>query len=153
MEDDLLDKILERSVAQYRTALFEARDGIRRDIHKASNIAQEENREAIRWHSYPCVTMKAVITTNHTTMNSSHPVETSVATITSAPVLIKKKELAKRLSVSTRTIDDWTRKRKIPYLQLGNRFFLYDAAAVLDTLRKQYQIDSVKWVRLDTKWL
>jgi hypothetical protein len=48
MEDDLLDKILERSVAQYRTALFEARDGIRRDIHKASNIAQEENREAIR---------------------------------------------------------------------------------------------------------
>jgi excisionase family DNA binding protein len=77
-------------------------------------------------------------------MNSSHPVETSVATITSAPVLIKKKELAKRLSVSTRTIDDWTRKRKIPYLQLGNRFFLYDAAAVLDTLRKQYQIDSVK---------
>ena len=87
--------------------------------------------------------MKAVITTNHTTMNSSHPVEPSVAAVTSAPVLIKKKELAKRLSVSTRTIDDWTRKRKIPYLQLGNRFFLYDAAAVLDTLRKQYQVDAV----------
>ncbi len=87
--------------------------------------------------------MKAVLTNNHSTINSSHTVVPMGTTASLAPALIKKKELAKRLSVSTRTIDDWTRKRKIPYLQLGNRFFLYDAAAVLDSLRKQYQVDAV----------
>ena len=30
------------------------------------------------------------------------------------PVLIKKKELAKRLSVSPRTVDGWVAKRMIP---------------------------------------
>ena len=48
MESDLLDKILERSVMQYRTALFEARDGIRADIHKAGALAQNEDKTAVR---------------------------------------------------------------------------------------------------------
>jgi len=33
------------------------------------------------------------------------------------PTLIKKKELAKRLSVSTRSIDTWVGKRMIPYIR------------------------------------
>jgi excisionase family DNA binding protein len=57
------------------------------------------------------------------------------------PFLIKKKELAKRLSVSTRTIDEWVRKRKIPHLQIGPRFYLYDFEAVLAALRKHYGVD------------
>jgi DNA-binding transcriptional MerR regulator len=60
------------------------------------------------------------------------------------PTLIKKKELAKRLSVSPRTIDEWARKRKIPYLQISPRFYLYDFEAVLIALKKQYQIEAVK---------
>lgn len=58
------------------------------------------------------------------------------------PTLIRKKELAKRLSVSPRTIDEWARKRMIPHLQIGPRFYLYDFEAVLAALRKHYQVDA-----------
>jgi excisionase family DNA binding protein len=63
---------------------------------------------------------------------------------TNTPTLIKKKELAKRLSVSPRTIDEWIRKRKIPYLQISPRFYLYDFEAVLAALKTQYQVDSIR---------
>jgi predicted site-specific integrase-resolvase len=59
---------------------------------------------------------------------------------TNTPTLLKKKDLAKRLSVSPRTIDEWVRKRKIPYFQISPRFYLYDFEEVLATLRKQYQV-------------
>lgn len=58
-----------------------------------------------------------------------------------SPTLIKKKELAQRLSVSPRTIDEWARKRRIPYLRISSRFYLYDFEAVLAALRKHYQVD------------
>jgi hypothetical protein len=57
------------------------------------------------------------------------------------PTLIKKKELAKRLSVSTRSIDTWVGKRMIPYIQITPRFYLYEFDAVLAALRKHYQIE------------
>ena len=60
------------------------------------------------------------------------------------PVLIKKKELAKRLSVSTRTIDTWVGKRMIPYIQITPRFYLYDFEAVLTAVRKHYQVDAAQ---------
>jgi hypothetical protein len=60
---------------------------------------------------------------------------------TPEPTLIKKKELAKRLSVSTRSIDTWVGKRMIPYIQITPRFYLYEFDAVLAALRKHYQIE------------
>jgi excisionase family DNA binding protein len=63
---------------------------------------------------------------------------------TNTPTLIKKKELAKRLSVSPRTIDEWARKRKIPYLQISPRFYLYDFEAVLGALKNQYEVEAVR---------
>ena len=59
------------------------------------------------------------------------------------PTLIKKKELSKRLSVSTRSIDAWVSKRIIPYIQITPRFYLYDFEAVLAAIRKHYQVDPV----------
>ncbi|NNC39925.1 MAG: hypothetical protein HKN95_04450 [Acidimicrobiia bacterium] len=59
------------------------------------------------------------------------------------PTLIKKKELAKRLSVSTRTIDNWVAKRTIPYIQVSPRFYLYEFKAVLEALKKNYQVESL----------
>ena len=59
------------------------------------------------------------------------------------PTLIKKKELAKRLSVSTRSIDTWVGKRIIPYIQITPRFYLYDFEAVLAAIRKHYQVEPV----------
>jgi excisionase family DNA binding protein len=59
------------------------------------------------------------------------------------PVLIKKKELAKRLSVSPRTIDEWAVKRKIPFIAVTPRLYLYDFNAVLAVLKKHYQVEAV----------
>ena len=60
------------------------------------------------------------------------------------PTLIKKKELAKRLSVSTRSIDTWVGKRMIPYIQITPRFYLYDFEAVLAAIRKHYKVDAAQ---------
>jgi DNA-binding transcriptional MerR regulator len=62
---------------------------------------------------------------------------------TTAPTLIRKKELAQRLSVSPRTIDNWVSRRVIPYIQLSSRFNLYDPEAVIEALRKTYQIEAI----------
>ena len=60
------------------------------------------------------------------------------------PAQINKKELAKRLSVSTRSIDTWVGKRMIPYIQITPRFYLYDFEAVLAAVRKHYQVDAAQ---------
>jgi DNA-binding transcriptional MerR regulator len=62
---------------------------------------------------------------------------------TTTPTLIRKKELAQRLSVSPRTIDNWVSRRVIPYIQLSSRFNLYDPEAVIEALRKTYQIEAM----------
>ena len=62
---------------------------------------------------------------------------------TTTPTLIRKKELAQRLSVSPRTIDNWVSRRVIPYIQLSSRFNLFDPEAVIEALRKTYQIDAL----------
>lgn len=61
---------------------------------------------------------------------------------TNEPFLIKKRELAKRLSVSPRTIDEWSRKRMIPFIAVTSRLYLYEFEAVLAVLKKHYQIDA-----------
>ncbi len=57
------------------------------------------------------------------------------------PTFIKKKELAKRLSVSPRTIDEWTRKRLIPHLTVTTRLYLYDFDEVLAVLKERYKVN------------
>ena len=76
-------------------------------------------------------------------MNSGYSEIPPVAGVGIEPVLIKKRELARRLSVSTRTIDDWSRKRMIPYIPVSPRMFLYNFDEVLASLRKNYQIDPI----------
>ncbi len=54
------------------------------------------------------------------------------------PILIKKKELAKRLSVSPHTIDAWVQRREIPCIKVTRRLYLYEVEAVMDAIRKKY---------------
>jgi len=88
--------------------------------------------------------MKVIIcTANQATMNTCEPVGQIGTVGTPSPVLVKKKELAKRLSVSPRTIDNWVAKRVIPYLQITPRFYLFHFDEVLAAVRKHYQVDAV----------
>ena len=57
------------------------------------------------------------------------------------PTLIQKKELAKRLSVSPRTIDGWVARRVIPFIKVSPRLNLYEFDAVLAVIRQTYQVD------------
>ena len=87
--------------------------------------------------------MKATILTHNVrTMNSSEPLHAPSSGGIPHSNVIRKQELAKRLAVSTRTIDNWMAKRLIPYIQISPRFYLYEYDAVLAALKKHYQVDS-----------
>ena len=86
--------------------------------------------------------MKAIIqSTTHQTMNSSCSNSTAGSPVSNQPVLIKKKELAKRLSVSPHTIDAWVQRREIPCIKVTPRLYLYEFDAVMAAIRKKYRID------------
>ena len=88
--------------------------------------------------------MKAIIqSTTHQTMNSSYSNSTTGSPVSNQPVLIKKKELAKRLSVSPHTIDAWVQRREIPCVKVTPRLYLYEVDAVMAAIRKKYRIDVV----------
>jgi len=88
--------------------------------------------------------MKAtILTSNHLTMNSSEPLPATGAGTSIQPNIIRRQELAKRLAVSTRTIDNWLAKRLIPYIQVSPRFYLFEFDAVLAALKKQYGVEPV----------
>jgi len=65
----------------------------------------------------------------------------SVTMNTIEPTLIQKKELAKRLSVSPRTIDGWVARRVIPFIKVSPRLNLYEFDAVLAVIRQTYQVE------------
>jgi len=51
--------------------------------------------------------------------------------------LLSKRGLAPKLQISTRTVDDWMRKGRIPFLKIGKavRFRLSDVLETLDRYR------------------
>jgi predicted DNA-binding transcriptional regulator AlpA len=87
--------------------------------------------------------MKAILLTPNTlTTNSSEPLSASGSGEPAQPNIIRRQELAKRLAVSTKTIDNWMAKRLIPYIQISPRFYLYEFDAVLAALKKHYGIEA-----------
>lgn len=88
--------------------------------------------------------MKAILLTPNTlTTNSSEPFHASGSGEIPQSNIVRRQELAKRLAVSTRTIDNWMAKRLIPYIQVSPRFYLYEFDAVLAALKKHYGIEAV----------
>jgi len=87
--------------------------------------------------------MKAIIQSiTQRTTNTCDPTSPTGAQPPDSPVLIKKKELAKRLSVSPSTIDGWIQRREIPFIQVTPRLYLYELDAVMAAIRKKYKIDA-----------
>ena len=62
----------------------------------------------------------------------------------SEPALVKKRELARSLGVSTRTVDGWVAKRLVPYLAPSPRLHLFDVAAVKLALTAAFGIEARK---------
>ena len=60
------------------------------------------------------------------------------------PVYVKKVELARRLSVSPRTIEEWSQKRIIPNVAVSSRLNLYNFDEVLDVLEKRYKVEAIQ---------
>jgi excisionase family DNA binding protein len=69
-------------------------------------------------------------------------VSDSGATVRQGLAMIRKKELAKELNVSTRTIDNWVRQKRIPVLRFSSRLIRYDLRRVQNALDK-YEIREV----------
>ena len=85
--------------------------------------------------------MKAIVqSNNHQTINTCDPSAPVGAQDPDQPVLIRKKELARRLSVSPSTIDCWVARREIPFIQVTPRLYLYDFSEVLAAIRRKYRI-------------
>lgn len=60
------------------------------------------------------------------------------------PIYVKKVELARRLSVSPRTIEQWSQKRIIPHVAVSSRLNLYNFDEVLDVLEKRYKVEAIQ---------
>ena len=59
---------------------------------------------------------------------------------TPASQLVRKRQLAKLMSVSPRTIDGWVSKRMIPFIEPNPRLHLFDPAAVKSALTAQFAV-------------
>jgi hypothetical protein len=58
------------------------------------------------------------------------------------PQLVKKRELARLLSISPRFLDDLIAQRAIPFLEVSPRLHLFDVEAVKDALQARYGVPS-----------
>jgi len=50
--------------------------------------------------------------------------------------LLKRRQLARVISVSPRTVDNWQKQRRIPYIKLSARCVRYHLPSVLAALRR-----------------
>jgi hypothetical protein len=80
-------------------------------------------------------------TQNHHQIRAAQTAGTEHSGVNPTPILIKKKELAKRLSVSPHTIDAWVQRREIPCIKVTARLYLYEIDAVMVAIRKKYGTD------------
>jgi hypothetical protein len=69
------------------------------------------------------------IQNDHETSSNAHNSELN-------PRLLKRRQLARALSVSARSIDNWQRQRRIPFIKVTPRCVLFDLASVLVALRR-----------------
>jgi excisionase family DNA binding protein len=58
--------------------------------------------------------------------------------------LLKKKELAKALGVSPRTIDTWVSQRVIPFIAPSPRLHLFDVQAVKSALNAKFEVSRIE---------
>ena len=60
------------------------------------------------------------------------------------PQLLKKRDAARILSISPRTLDDWVAKGIVPYLAISPRLHLFDIGQVRAVLAEKFGVNSRK---------
>jgi len=58
------------------------------------------------------------------------------------PQLHKKREAARMLSISPRTLDDWVAKGIVPYLAISPRLHLFDMEQVRAALAEKFGVNA-----------
>lgn len=58
--------------------------------------------------------------------------------------LLTTAELAERLRVRPRTVQEWTKRRIIPAIRFSHKIVRYDFAEVLAALRKRQEVEHAK---------
>ena len=56
-------------------------------------------------------------------------------------LFVKKAELARVLSVSPRTVDNWVARRMIPYVAASPRMHLFDLEEVRGALKERFGVE------------
>jgi hypothetical protein len=56
------------------------------------------------------------------------------------PQLLKKRDAARLLSISPRTLDDWVAKGIVPYLAISPRLHLFDMGQVRAALAEKFGV-------------
>lgn len=75
------------------------------------------------------------------TENNSNPETDAGPPKPSEPSLASKKQLARRYSVSTRTVDNWIASRLIPVLRFGPRLVRFPVLECDRTLAERFKIN------------
>jgi excisionase family DNA binding protein len=60
-----------------------------------------------------------------------------------SPAGAKKRDIARRYNVSTRTVDTWIQQKKIPFLRFSRRCIRFDLAAV-DRALSRFTVEEVE---------
>jgi hypothetical protein len=63
-----------------------------------------------------------------------------LCTTADQPALLKRAQLARALNASCRSIDNWQRQKKIPFIRISPRCVRFHLPSVLAALRKQFEV-------------
>lgn len=91
-----------------------------------------------------CTVRENSRTMSHPTKKNAH--DASVPATSSAanePALLSRKELAKKLGLSERSIDNLQKRRALPVIKISNRCCRFSLAACLASLQR-FEVEAVK---------
>jgi len=73
---------------------------------------------------------------SETTTNAHGNSVSATGSAANDPALLKRRDLARAINVSARTVDNWQKQKKIPVIKLSPRCCRFDLQSVLRALRR-----------------
>jgi hypothetical protein len=76
------------------------------------------------------------MTTQHSIQDAHGDSVSAIGSAANDPVLLKRRQLAHALNASPRSVDNWQKERKIPFIKISARCVRFHLPSVLAALRK-----------------